>query len=151
MVACAHCFLAFDRSKNTNKRHLWEAKRGVRRGTADTVLLIRDRPAIWCELKARDNTPTDAQEDVGKDIQEAGHIWFWANSVQSYCAGLQRYGVWLRSNAMTWAEHYDRLLQAAEIRREQAKPKAPRVPRKRSARPTEAQIAKVEAARRLPR
>lgn len=47
-----HKFLAHDRAKATSgKSHMWQAKRGVRKGTPDTQLVIRGKH-LWFEFKA---------------------------------------------------------------------------------------------------
>jgi hypothetical protein len=120
-VECSWEFLAFDRSQNhSGRQHMWEAARGVKAGTPDTLLLVPGKPAIFCELKAPGNKPTPVQDHIGHKIQEAGHDWFWADSVQSYRMGLMVRDVPLRGNACLVAEHRDALLLSARIKAEEA-------------------------------
>jgi hypothetical protein len=104
-------FQCFDRSANASgTQHMWEANRGIRKGQPDTLLVIYGHP-IYCELKVSPNKPTRHQEDMGLEIQRAGGMWFWANSVIGYMDGLLHYGVHMRPNARLIAEHREGLFQ----------------------------------------
>lgn len=138
MVVAPHVFLSFDRSRDSSgKQHLWEKHRGVRRGTADTLLMVRGVPDIWCELKAGRNTPSEFQIEFGRDVLATGRVWFWAKTVQDYCAHLLRHDVPLKPMARVAAEHYDRLLEASAIRKAES---AAKPARKNVVKPTPSEI-----------
>jgi hypothetical protein len=124
-VAVDHLFMAFDRSaKKSDLQHILEKNRGIRTGTPDTVLLFSGR-AVWVELKAGSNKPTDAQEQIGNAIQRTGHVWGWANSVDSYRQFLAAQGVAMTALAPVTAQDFDLRLAA----KDQAAPKRPGKPR----------------------
>lgn len=87
-------FFAFDRAPARGRfSHMVQKARGVRKGTPDTVLLIRGAPDVWCELKAPGEKPDDAQKDIGQRIETTGRIWFWTTTVYDYLAMLEKLGV----------------------------------------------------------
>src|SRR6185437_6434795 len=104
----------------------WEKNRGIRTGQPDT-LLIHDGRAIYCELKAPGNTPSDAQKEMGAEIEAAGGHWFWADSVVGYYVGLMAWRVPMRANAGLIADHREALFQSYLL-----KGKTPAKPRKAS-------------------
>lgn len=113
-----HQFLAFDRSrKQSLTQHMREKARGLRAGTADTLLCISGMPPIWCELKAPTNKPTDDQLQFGADMSALGHHWFWVQSVGAYCQKLRDLNVPLRFTAPLLATDADLKLAAPAMRK----------------------------------
>jgi hypothetical protein len=126
-VAAEHVFLAFDRGrKNSAMQHVREKARGLRAGTADTLLLVKDMPPLWVELKAGTNTPSDLQDQFGDDVTAVGCRWDWTRSVIGYCAILRNAGVPLRPNAALVAAHLDALLAGRQAKSEGLLPKRKR-------------------------
>lgn len=117
-----HFFCGVDRSKATSRfTHAREKARGLIAGTPDTLLVCPGLPLIAVELKALGNTPTEAQERVGADIQASGHIWGWCDTVTGYAAILRAAGVALRPHADMYAARHDATLTVAAARRKDAK------------------------------
>ena len=112
-----HEFLGFDRSKGGERTHIFEKQRGIRRGTADTLLSRKDRRPVWCELKWGDNKieEGDDQDKFGKAMVAMGHHWFAAWTVAQYCEGLHAEGVALSRNASFIAADYDLRLIARQM------------------------------------
>jgi len=120
--------MAHDRSKAaTPQAHMWEAQRGIRKGTPDMQILVPGL-AVFCELKVKGNKPTPAQIQRGEAIAAAGHFWFWATSVTEFGKGLARAGVTLTRAAPIVAADYDAKLEARALRVPKAARKA-RAPR----------------------
>lgn len=124
-VDVPHVFLGFDRSrKQSAMQHVREKARGLRAGTADTLLLPRPCPPIWVELKAPGNKPSESQLEFAADVQRVGCLWYWADSVARYRECLIIAGVPLRPNAAIVAAHLDALLAGAAMRRAGKVPRA---------------------------
>jgi len=119
-----HRFFSIDRSQATGLfTHVREKARGLVAGTPDTVLLYPGLPAIFIELKAKGRKvlPDSNQQKVGNDIRNAGHHWWWCDSVYDYLHTLQRFGVPLQGNWPVAAFNHDATLESAAIKREEAK------------------------------
>lgn len=148
-----HFFFAVDRRQKSGiYSHVREKARGHVAGTPDTTLLFPSLPAITVELKAYGKKPEPGgdQERVGGVIQASGHLWAWCDTVAGYAAILVRFGVPLTPYALLRAEHFDGILQAAAIKREEAKtgkPSRKRSYKSRAAKPTAAQLRKVAQGR----
>lgn len=110
-VTVPHLLLAFDRSENrrsaSGDSHMWEAARGIKTGTPDTVLLVGGMPSLWVELKAGNKGPTDAQLHVHALIRAASHKVTWCNSVEGYRKAMLVAGVPLIPAAAIVAADYD--------------------------------------------
>ncbi len=126
-VDAPHEFLAFDRSAAGGQfTHDRERSRGIRSGTADTLLMVAGMPDIWVELKRRGEKPEPGgdQEKFGEAVIAVGRMWFWADTVESYHQGLVRCGVPLRANAAFQAMHkdgrVDTIIAKAEVKRGKA-------------------------------
>lgn len=141
-VAAPHSFMSSDRSKaHSQFQHAREAARGIRKGTPDTLLLVSGK-ALFCELKAPGNRPTEHQDALGREIIDAGSVWFWADSVDGYRQHLLQHGVPLSPSAAMLAARADAMLAALAT-----KPIVKRSTRARQARPSASRIARVHAAR----
>lgn len=141
-IIVPHVFMSFDRAKpHSQFQHAREAARGIRAGTPDTALLVGG-VVHWGELKAPGGKPTEHQDALGREIIDAGGIWFWTNSVDGYRQHLISYGVPLSSSAAMLAARADAMLAALAT-----KPVVKRPTRARAARPSASQIARVHAAR----
>lgn len=127
-IDAPHSFQAFDRSANhSGKQHLWEKNRGIRTGQPDTLLLCDGR-AIYCELKTPGNKPSDAQIAMGREIEAAGGVWFWTDSVVGYYIGMMSWRIPMRPNAALIADHREALFQSYLLKgKAPAKPRARRV------------------------
>ena len=129
-VNAEHTFLAFDRTAKTSAlQHVRESARGVRAGTADTLLLVKGLPPIWVELKAPGNKPSALQLEFAADVERVGCRWYWAASVQQCREVLFAAGVPMRPSAPLVAEHLDGLLAGAAARKAGKAPRSYR-PRK---------------------
>lgn len=138
-VAVPHVFLAFDRSrKQSALQHVREKARGLRAGTADTLLLALPCPPVWVELKAPGNKPSELQLQFASDVEFVGCHWYWAASVEDYRVALFAAGVPLRPNAVIVAAHLDALLASAVMKKSG---KAPRSYKPRRAVPTQGALA----------
>jgi hypothetical protein len=116
-IDAPHVFLAFDRTRKLSAmQHVREKSRGLRAGTADTLLLLKSFIPIWVELKAGDNKPSDLQYQFGQDVTAVGNYWGWTASVDGYRKILAHCGVPLRPSAPLVSEHLDRLLLGAKLK-----------------------------------
>lgn len=125
-IAADFEFLSFDRGPpdededgdGFDYRHYWEAARGIREGTGDSLLMVAGFPGIWWELKVGSRKPTPKQFKFGDAVTRVGRIWRWANCVRGYAEELARLGVPLRPHAMLIAEDMDLRLEAPQIRKQ---------------------------------
>lgn len=127
-VAEPHVFLAFDRAAAANPRtHLYEAARGIRAGTPDTVLLFRGR-SMWVELKAGKNKTSEAQDRLHQEMAAVGHPVTVCWTVCDYWRACLAHGIKLVPYAQTHAEGLDVLLASATpaVPKKTARPRAPR-------------------------
>lgn len=158
-IAVEHVFACHDRAKPTSEHsHAFEAARGLRSGWPDTELALDGGRTFRCELKKRGGRLIVGSEQhlVIRRLADIGHPTAWADSVMAYGQACERWSVPLRANWRHVATLADEMV-AADIRTQEAKQAAkdaqaeqqpmPRVRRKRT-RPTAAQIARVERARR---
>jgi hypothetical protein len=129
-VDAPHVFLGFDRSrKQSAMQHVREKSRGLRAGTADTLLLVKGMVPIWVELKVGDGKPTETQYQFAQDVTSVGCHWHWVSSVDSYRKVLQLCCVPLRPNAVVVAAHLDALLAGTAARKAAKPPRSYRKPR----------------------
>jgi len=103
-VTCPHTFLAFDRSQARGKlSHLFEAQRGVRASTPDTLLIARLGPNstrhIWAEWKAPGKRPNEGQMDALQRFRDLGDHATWCETIDEYRLFLLHCGVPLVANA----------------------------------------------------
>lgn len=87
-----HKFMAHDRSQNSGKEHLWQAKRGVLKGTPDTQLIIRGRH-LWFEFKSKGNKPDDDQFRMLSDLEALGDAASWGVTIMDPCQFYEDEGV----------------------------------------------------------
>jgi hypothetical protein len=121
-VPYPHFFCSIDRRAATSKfDHAREKAAGFVAGCPDTILVCPGFALIAVELKAPGKRPTARQFEVGEAIKRSGHIWAWADSVESYAALLHGWGVPLIGRWDIAAQGHDATLAAAAIRREEAK------------------------------
>lgn len=150
-VATDHEFMAFDRSQASGQfTHDRERSRGLRKGTPDTLLLVKGFAPIFCELKAKGEVvkPGSAQDEMGLALMAVGCWWSWCDRVQTYCAWLQTIGVPLRANAEFLALHADGSTDTLIAKAEAKAGKAPKSYKPRAAKPTAARLRRGEAVRR---
>jgi hypothetical protein len=123
-----HKFKAFDRSKNENNRHMYEARRGVQKGTLDTCLILQGGRHIWIELKAHgvklDPKKNEAQAEEIADLVALDVAATWVNSIAAYARYLQSLGVPLRPLAFVRAEDLDLLCIGREMTRKGSAPRS---------------------------
>lgn len=128
-----HKFLAHDRSKAMSaKEHLWQAKRGVRKGTPDTQLVIPGKH-LWFEFKApgKGVEPGDDQDRMLSDLRELGDFAAWGCTISDLCQFWKWHGVPLVVNADYRAMVLDGLVDS-RIAKAEAKAAGAAVPKKKS-------------------
>jgi len=133
-VPAPKVFIAFDRSKKTAQfTHLRQKAAGIRKGTADTLLMVPGLPDMWVELKRPGERPDDAQEKFGTDVKEVGRIWGWTDSVIGYAQLIAAWGVPVSRWDFIRAEHLDAVLLGRAMKeagvvkvRKASKPRAPK-------------------------
>jgi hypothetical protein len=145
-IEAPHSFQCFDRAANhSGRQHLWEKNRGIRAGQPDTLLLCDGR-AIYCELKAPGNKPSDAQLEMGREIEWAGGVWFWADSVVAYYLGMVAWRIPMRANAGLIADHREALFQSYLLKG--SVPKTRKASKPRVAKPSLSHVRRTEALRK---
>lgn len=133
-----HRFLAHDRSQaKSPKEHLWQAKRGVRKGTPDTQLIVPLRDSefahhIWFEFKSEGNKPDDDQIRLLRSLEELGDDASWGVTIDDMRRFWVRCGVPLVANAEYRAMVLDGLVDSRIAKAEGVTPIAKR---KRAASP----------------
>jgi hypothetical protein len=131
-ILVAHKFLGFDRSRAEGPwSHEYERRRGLESGTSDTATFFIELVPLWFELKDAGKEPSDKQRGFGTDMIALGHGWDWGDCVMDYCLALEAHGVPLRRTARINAEHLDRLLLAAKMKKVAKAPKSYRKPRQK--------------------
>lgn len=70
---------------------------GLLPGELDLLLTWPNKNILFCELKSKDGTTTDSQDEVIARRQSQGFDCFVAHSIDEYVSGLQAYGVPIRS------------------------------------------------------
>jgi VRR-NUC domain-containing protein len=130
-----HIFLAFDRSQAKDARsHLYESRRGLRKGTPDTLTITGQNIHVWAEWKSQTGKVTDEQAAVLARLVSFGDIVGVCRTIEDYRVLLVQAGVPLKPNAEYLALHYDGMVDSriakAEGRTLPAKPKraSPRKP-----------------------
>jgi hypothetical protein len=132
-VAVPHSFLAFDRAKKqTERQHIHEASRGVRRGTLDTLLMVIDMVDFWCELKVPPNKVRegDSQWEMMMDLRRVHRHAAVATSVTEYWREAVKVGIPFTPGAEVAAMRYDALLESARAKAKAGKPLRPHKPTK---------------------
>lgn len=125
-IACRHKFMAHDRAQNSGKEHLWQAKRGVLKGTPDTQLIINGRH-LWFEFKSKGNKPDYDQFRMLSDLEALGDAASWGITIMDLCQFYEDEGVPLVANARYRALVLDGLVDS-RIAKEEAKAGAPAKP-----------------------
>lgn len=133
-VVGPHQFIAHDRSQaRGDKSHLHQWRRGVRKGTPDTQLILPDGRSIWFEFKSRGNVVKD-DDDQGRmlaALRDLGHAASWGVTIDDLRRFYEAEGVPLVPNAAYRAMVLDGLVDS---RIAKAEGKVPRVKKKRSPR-----------------
>jgi len=112
-VTSSCVFLAFDRSRATSEtQYLFEAARGIRAGTPDTVLLYPDGKCWWVELKVGRNKAQEAQLALHLEMAGVGHHVDIIYTVADYANALYAKGLTLHARAREEAAALDRKLAA---------------------------------------
>jgi hypothetical protein len=116
-VRCPYTFMAFDRSEKRNARsHLFEAKRGVRPDTPDSLLIARIPGGqtwhVWAEWKAPGQRPGEGQLDALERLRGLGDHATWCVTIDEYRLFLAHCGVPLVANAEYLAMHYDGMVDS---------------------------------------
>ena len=120
-LACDSEFFAFDRANPTSQwQHMHEKMRGVKAGTPDTLLRVKDRRNIWCEFKSPGNKPSDVQLAIGARLIALGDDWGWCASVNEYRLYLTGLDIAMHPNAQFLALHHD-VSVMSEITKAEAK------------------------------
>lgn len=109
-VAVPHEFASHDRAApKTPNDHIFQSRRGIRRGWPDTELLLEGGRTFRVELKAPGiRLPEDSQQsELLMRLNDLGHRSAWANSVTMYGQQCERFGVPLYGNWRTVAQIAD--------------------------------------------
>lgn len=133
-VDARHEFLGFDRSQASARfSHDRERAKGMRKGTADTLLMVLGMPDVWAELKRFGEKPEKGgdQEVFGEDVTAVGRFWFWADTVEGYRQGLIRCDVPLRANSAYLAMYYDGIVESVIAKAEMTRGVVPKAARSR--------------------
>lgn len=117
-----HMFLAHDRGSSNGREHLWQAKRGVRKGTPDTQLIIRGRH-LWFEFKAGSAKPDADQLQMLGDLSALGDAVAWGRTIADLCEFWRLNDVPLCQNAGYRALVLDGLVDSRIAKAEVAQPK----------------------------
>lgn len=139
-VVGPHKFLAHDRSRQTGKEHLWQWKRGVRKGTPDTQLIVPLRDSefahhIWFEFKAPGEEPDDDQKKMLLDLEALGDDAHWGVTIEELRCFWAACGVHLTRNAEYRAMVLDGLVDSRIAKAESRISSAPRNARPKRAAP----------------
>jgi hypothetical protein len=121
VIPVPHEFFAFDRSaKKSDKEHLWQAKRGVRKATPDTLLVCQGGRSIWFEFKAANNRPDADQRMMLTRLQTLGHFAAWGRLIEDLGEHWERCGAPMVPNWRVVAMQLDALVDG-RIAKEEAK------------------------------
>lgn len=132
-----HKFLAHDRSKAASaNEHGWQAKRGVRKGTPDTQLVIFNGRHLWFEFKAPGErvVPGDDQDLMLAALRKLGDAASWGVTIEDLRQFYAAEGVPLVPNAAYRAMVLDGLVDS-RIAKAEGKIPAPKPKRAARARP----------------
>jgi VRR-NUC domain len=147
-IVGAHKFLAHDRAKaNRDKSHLWQARRGVRKGTPDTQLVLPNGKTIWFEFKAPGKRPDEDQERMLADLRAMGHAAGWGVTIEDMRRFWVTNGVPLVTNAEYRALVLDGLVDSRIAKAEGAVP-GPKKKRRAARKGPVGKVATVAWARR---
>lgn len=137
-----HQFIAHDRAQaRGDKSHLWQWKRGVRKGTPDTQLMLPNGRSLWFEFKAL-GSRVDDDDDQGRmltALRAMGHAASWGVTIEDLRRFYEAEGVPLVPNAAYRAMVLDGLVDSRIAKAEGRLPTAPkkkRSPRKAGPRTT---------------
>lgn len=129
-IACPHTVMAFDRSMARGDwSHRFEAKRGVRAGTPDMLIIAlagQSHHHIWIEWKAEGNKPNVNQTDGLALLHRLGDVAKWCVRIEEFCRILTNCGLPMAPNAAVMAMQYDGMVDSriakAEAKRDGAVP-----------------------------
>jgi hypothetical protein len=134
-VVGPHKFLAHDRAKASGQNsHRWQAKRGVRKGTPDTQLIVPGMH-VWFEMKAPGERVNDGddQDLMLAALRDLGDKATWGVTIMEMATFWHENGVSLVPNWQYQAMHYDGLVDS---RIAKAEGKVPGVKKKSYRKPT---------------
>lgn len=131
VIVGPHKFVAHDRSgAKSDKEHLWQWKRGVRKAIPDTQLMLPVGRHAWFEFKAPGQIPDDDQLQMLEDLRALGDSASWGVTIEDLLNFWIMVGVPLVPNAHYQAMRYDGLVDSriakAEARTAPAKKSRPR-------------------------
>lgn len=110
-----HQFIAHDRAQaRGDKSHLWQWKRGVRKGTPDTQLMLPNGRSLWFEFKAP-GSRVDDDDDQGRmlaALRALGHAASWGVTIEDLRLFYEVEGVPLVPNAAYRAMVLDGLVDS---------------------------------------
>lgn len=138
-ITCPHTIMAFDRSQARGEwSHRFEAKRGVRAGTPDTLTIARDDARlfhIWVEWKAPGSKPNENQTDGLALLESLGDVTDWCTTIEEFFFVLRDAGVPMLPGAHIMALRYDGMVDGriakAAAKTPTAKKSRPRRPEPR--------------------
>lgn len=118
-----HVFMCFDRSAARGQfSHLFLSKRGIRKGTPDTVLFVEGRPPAWFEFKSPGESVKigDDQDIMLNRLGQIGHRAAWGVTVDDLCSFYEANGVRLSPGSRYRALVLDAMVDS-RIAKERAK------------------------------
>jgi len=126
-IMCPHVVMGFDRSRaNGQWSHRFEAKRGSKAGTPDTLTIAKikdDRSLhIWVEWKAIGGMLNDNQEAMAGMLATVGDLVFRCERIVEYFAILRDYSVPMTWGAEVMAMRFDALVDSRIAKAEERKP-----------------------------
>jgi hypothetical protein len=120
-----HIFMAHDRSRaKSSKEHLWQAKRGVRKGTPDTQLILPGGLHAWFEFKAPGQRVAsgDDQDLMLAKLRSLGDEADWGVTIEDMRAFWAEHNVPMVPNAAYRAMVLDGLVDSRIAKAEGAVP-----------------------------
>lgn len=108
-----HKFVAHDRSRpKSEKEHLWQWKRGVKKAIPDTELIWPMEHHAWFEFKAPGQKPDDDQICMLEELRALGDAASWGVMIEDLLNFWMAAGVPLVANAHYMAMKYDGLVDS---------------------------------------
>jgi hypothetical protein len=121
-VAVPHLFACHDRgAARSDREHVWEAERGIRKGWLDTELCLPRGKTFRCEMKRKGRSIEigSAQDYIRVKLNQLGHPAAEADSIVAYGEQCLRFGIPLRDNWRELAKLHDEYA-AADVRQQEA-------------------------------
>lgn len=115
-----HKFVAHDRSRpSSNKEHLWQWKRGVKKAIPDTELTWPMGRHAWFEFKAPGHKPDADQLQMLEEFRALGDEASWGVMIEDLLNFWIMAGVPLVANAHYLAMKYDGMVDSRIAKAEQ--------------------------------